>query len=1142
MFDHTLSQIIIHVKDSEEALFHKIKNALLCFLAAGTTLCTENDRVGEFYFLIIYNENKGWVRCTKCSKKMYTPLNADLDSSNVQLVHSCCNFRSDFEARGRKIENSDFNLNFRGSCDVDCLIKSQETQIVIFYDFECNREQQPIGVSLHICNENLEKFDEFGVISLVHDKLRQLFFIRNSEFLNSNWWSGPIGFFEARRNEFEMYIFNPDNEEMNVISFLFEIFFPSFVAAISDELLNRRTPMNHRVRTIEKFVITMVAHNGGRYDNLYFIRPCLNLMPNMTDDELSKIGILISNNSVISFECPLINETRWRTHIAINLRFRDSIKYIPSAKKALAAVSKELQLETGKQDFFIENIFIYCDILKRYLTEARLQGLQSHFSISEIGTYIESCAYQPMQSTYTLLKHQYEEAFDLEGNFNFAPANTRISNFHTRVSEYCNQDTKVLHQLIRKVFIEILRPRLYLATRTEADFFNLPTLSGIFYRNMFFDKLNTKILSQSIYIDQYCRKAVFGGRVTSSMIGQVRGTLENAKNEAEEKWLRQDVLNAAQRHINSYLSLQQFGISLLPSNAREDFSEDDIPLIEPQKQLFASNWKLFPLELKNLLNKSLIHLDICSQYPTAMTAPLPCGLACEVSQEQAQFLQGFFSRAVSTIVKNFGDIGYIHGIFCVELYRKTATVDIHHCNSHLIRFLPNLPSRQANGQLRWIASLAEPIYGYYTTYDLIQAKRDGWLIRFIRSLPPNYTCEAETQEDFNKISFGVVWNGSENILKSYMEKAFALKKQGAAEGNQGMYIIGKVIMNSGYGSTLFDSTKGHECHFQKLSPTNLVSWHENKATVRIINEDNGTYFVSHSPTFKMRDTCKRPSWIGAFILSCSRVMLWQLRDALSSSAAIYYVDTDSLTLPITEIVNLSRQSHITEGDEIGSFDDKNCKFNFNIKYETVDGGNGCKWWTQQSKGVFSQMPCIMGQVVVLAKKLYAEKCIFCEETRVRAKGFSREHLSFDFLFKMTEIFKFFKNRLSIQSPKSNAEQFFKYFIPHCFIEEKRTKYFEEHCVLNEAMCYCKLALEKKKELLGSFEPWGFFGFETCPKEFDLNCAITVDSLNVNYFSKNSEQAIFEAQACTIRRRIQVHPDTNNLHDLPCKHCNLFTHK
>lgn len=1159
--EKTVPTVVFNFLDTSanSLIFEEIISQNDIYITCGITVLAPDGFSVEHYFINIYNYAKGWLRCVKCNRKM-EQVGPEENRDLAIMRHQCPNLVTDFQNRGRIVIIPDFNKSF-SPIRQDCLIEHNQTQICVFFDFECNRNQDPIGVSLFFADQDFKPIDSFGVIPCLLADLNKRFAIsKQAYFMGTDWFSGPMGFFFTEGSEFTIFIFNPENPKMNVLRFLFDIFFPNISSQIQVKVSAFRNNVSYqqRVVTTDKVEVVMISHNGGRYDNLFFIVPCLNWFE-LAMSHLRSITILINNGSIISFEVPLLRCQFFKATIQINVIFRDSLKYVPSNAKSLDGVATELKIPMHKSLMHIENIFVYCEVLEECLGHRRLFGASETSDFQEAVVFVsEHCPRLYLdQQCYKFLDRLGERVFNDDGSFkNCAPqiidgsqqevVSVKMNNFHLSVASYCKQDTTLLFAIMKKAFCEILLPKIALKVDSASQFFNLPTLSSIFYRNMFFDKINHSVQGTSNFVDQFCRKALYGGRVCSSIIGQSRGTFENCTTEKEDKETRKHIISLAEAFIESRFH----------RNVELDVSETDIvDNFNRSKQTFCSFWEMFPLNLKAALEKTYVHLDICSQYPTAMTAPMPSGELSPLSQEQSSFLQGVFSRPYKQITQQMNAFGYILGIFCVELRQRSTYRQNDHCSGHLPLLLPNLPRRLPDGRLQWVANSQRPIHGYYSTYDLIQARRDGWSVKFIRSIPERYGDEphifdTETRaffyEEDEKLSvtgvhYGVVWESSQPILADYMKKAYQMKKEGKEKQNPGLYTMGKVIMNGGYGSTLFDKTKKGQISFKEGSPDNLKQWKLMKCQLAIINEDKGIYAVSYPPTYNALAPANRPSWIGVNILSCSRIMLWQLREALRPTSPILYVDTDSMTISSRDCLSIQRSSLIKEGDEIGSFEAKTCQFAFNINYETTGSGSCCEWWSKKTNGLVQKMPCILSTVIVLARKLYAEKCLFCEKTRVRAKGFRKEALNFNFLSKIIEFQRYFSPEKARRVDTSeriltNSRSFLTYYLPQCFKEDSNTNYFREHADNNIHNCHCQKALQNQHAIQTSSEPWTFFGFVDCPLDYDLACTIRIDSLKVHHLSKTSNEFPFRSLPTILARRCCIRQDTINMSSIPCSAC------
>jgi len=262
----------------------------------------------------------------------------------------------------------------------------------------------------------------------------------------------------------------------------------------------------------------------------------------------------------------------------------------------------------------------------------------------------------------------------------------------------------------------------------------------------------------------------------------------------------------------------------------------------------------------------VFNADVNSLYPTAMMGLYPVGDYRYVTEEVEGAL----------------------GIYEVEF---TAPYDLHHAI---------LPRHNNKGLLTW--SL-EPGSGIYTSIDLENAKRFGYEIVTKR---------------------GIVWDQAEPLplFERYVQRCYEWKKENK-EHKGSQYAIAKLLMNTLYGKQLqrSDFTEVRMCddmeQVDKFEGRFAISdWCLGDNWI-ILKGD-----VVDDQDFM--DRMRRPTYLGAFILSYSRQIMLSFFQRLGAldEPVISYTDTDSMHihssyLPKIESCigsDLGMLSNDTEGD------------------------------------------------------------------------------------------------------------------------------------------------------------------------------------------------------------------------------------
>lgn len=339
----------------------------------------------------------------------------------------------------------------------------------------------------------------------------------------------------------------------------------------------------------------------------------------------------------------------------------------------------------------------------------------------------------------------------------------------------------------------------------------------------------------------------------------------------------------------------------------------------PQKQFFES---------KDHETDYLVDIDVVSLYPTAMAQYVyPIG---EHKEELREPTLAYWCDLMN---------GLQVRPFKLAIMECDITP-----NKRLVS--PVLPRRE-NGKLYW--DLHDIKHGVYTTVDLERAIRHGYKI--------------------TKIHRAISWRESGDVFADYITKVFKMKQNAKKDTPQ--YSVAKLMMNSLFGKMLQAPITQKSKVVSTLEELNKVRSDNKVLDFDFLGEEK--LFVSYEP-YELDETVTKPTYLGAFILSYSRLIMDKYVDAIDGynnmDTTFYRTDTDSLIIHARELEKVKQYI----GKNLGDID-------FDIKGKIVQFGEVCP-------------------------KVYV--CNYVKEDgsigkHVRAKGFdkkSQEQLAFDDIKRM----------------------------------------------------------------------------------------------------------------------------------------------
>jgi hypothetical protein len=194
------------------------------------------------------------------------------------------------------------------------------------------------------------------------------------------------------------------------------------------------------------------------------------------------------------------------------------------------------------------------------------------------------------------------------------------------------------------------------------------------------------------------------------------------------------------------------------------------------------------------------------------------------------------------------------------------------------------------------------------SYDLLDSEGIYTSIDIEQMIKYNYKIDVE---------FGYYWKNSDYIFQDYINEFYEIKKN--SEKGTPIYENAKLMLNSTYGKTIQRDNNEVEyiCYndrqikdvIELVAKENKQLKNENLMTgLNMCIEDN-YIIMSYSPPLPIYTTKK--SWLGAFILSYSKITVYDLMNDTEP----YYTDTDCL------FVENNKSKYFNIGDELGQYSD-----------------------------------------------------------------------------------------------------------------------------------------------------------------------------------------------------------------------------
>lgn len=769
-----------------------------------------------------------------------------------------------------------------------------------------------------------------------------------------------------------------------------------------------------------KINIFIFAHNGGRFDHILLSQHLIKVITFWPAKiyRIMNLQYFQNNGAMLSLDFDVCNDTQ-----IIHFALRDSLKYTPTLSKSLAGATSELKLPLNKMpnDYRIMDFLFYKLNTKQIYKYWTNEHWWQKNVAKQLFTFLS-----PVIGTHN---NVVENEIDFDIHFN-------EKLFDNRIYELCNKqflcqhffvlylqfDVLILAQLLNYIEKEIVFTNFY-SCQTIPFMYRFRSIPSVAFHELMFvinqhglnvkphhrsmkskilktfcvdpnNKEKHQIFAPTRSTDMYIRKSVYGGRCQSSIIGSL--PLELTKKE--------------QNLLFGQLKETIFRLGEIFQSKFEIKNINDL-----QYHLRRNNFAMLSEELQYalhvILEKTSIHIDICSMYPSALNSPLPLGEIQKLTAVQITCLNKLIAS------KKFNPYKVPFFITFVKLEMNWENIEQYYndCSLHCKIQYPPCPKhydecygdfdddpqkfyRQKSGLLWTYGRIVYGIYNSLDIFNLTQRNNFHGTILYNKTLAP--------------FEYGLYFDGGwdSKAMRRFFQHAFNLKAQGAKEGNIGKKTCGKLIMNSSYGQCL---TNVSDKFIYRLDD-NKNAFEQNKQIMSEIqapedmSEFVSTYTaVNNETTHKMFLTAQsnatnsqaqyKPLQIGSLCLAGSRIMFDQMLGQIIDGITIYtelyqpkctanlratYADTDSLTASTAACLFGIPNPN---GGNLGSMNEKTCLYNFDITFESCQG-DYCSFWFNNFQITF---PCFVSNLV-FAKKSYVEVCLFCHQYHIRSKAHTND--------------------------------------------------------------------------------------------------------------------------------------------------------
>jgi DNA polymerase type B, organellar and viral len=430
--------------------------------------------------------------------------------------------------------------------------------------------------------------------------------------------------------------------------------------------------------------------------------------------------------------------------------------------------------------------------------------------------------------------------------------------------------------------------------------------------------------------------------------------------------------------------------------------------------------------------RNVVSTDICSEYPTAMTGPMPYGKAyfmpLEVLNKYNLLLQDdfLFSKNFnfSELFQPFIARVYFSKDFDLSFQHSSNLTDEEglpfHRSDHVLPFVPyrsmsldyitNADTTEPPGLLEWISHTnGNELCGVYNCVDIYIMRRLGFKVRISTSVIP------------------IIWPKWTFILGEIYSKLYIVKSTAKRNNNPNLELAAKILLNSSIGKFA-----------QKTIPEQSYNGKE-----YILGK-----VVKNTSIFQLNSFCMAYSRIinngHQALITQHKVhsdYIWSVSDNFFKAIPVY-CDTDNLIFHLPEknpsdyidtLLDIFNKNNLGPQTSLGSFDPSTFSINFTLEFEFWHKCNA-----PLEKRIHPKVD--LCNIVILGKKSYIMQCSACKQVRLKAKGQNQKGIDADLLAnKLLQDLTISKNYFLTRALSYNADDItaaiFQYVWPNLSISE-----------------------------------------------------------------------------------------------------------
>jgi len=612
-----------------------------------------------------------------------------------------------------------------------------------------------------------------------------------------------------------------------------------------------------RENTIEKWLpvqIVCVAHNGSRYDLPLQLQRFWNFLiqQNLPNEHLKKMSYIQAGGRITGYD--------FNIYEFLKISYRDSLLYTPTPARSLRGAAIGLKVPIGKIDLYYLYMDVYLDLLRdtnslqtRWRDNVNVYNYivvkmakDHHKCCFTCSTEYENWSELIFKDVECFDSHLNKTAFSKE-QWSWINECDTLLDMENYMIEYCANDVWVVKLIFDKVIHEMYLPNLGWPQGKIGVLFKCYSQSGIAAEEVIYMALQNQ-LTLAIptgEVNRFIRYSVIGGRCQSSVYASPGYT---------SQWLPCDWKNFDKNQMESLI------LNKLKITKWEDLFH------------YSKPCDLSPDELIqfNLFEKCGAICDVCSEYPTALVAPLPCGEITSLSHDQILGLNEIFHQVALErqeilrrigvhkeyhreyrwfLPKNKKDLKFDYNpykytpfiakcrvSFPKDVYQafyddcrlhRFILYSIFATRSRLSKMNASYGTGMFHDDMKFLkipyairnknefASLSpdsliwtwgQDFFCILTCVDVANLLDQGWSVRIVND--PVKTCP--------KIAYGVQFNKwDEHVTSDFYEKQFQFKKDSDAAGKKTETFFAKTMLNSSYGFPLNDPGIRTSYHFSQ---------------------------------------------------------------------------------------------------------------------------------------------------------------------------------------------------------------------------------------------------------------------------------------------------------------------------------------